>query len=183
MGLDIVELLMRIEDDFGIEIPDRDAERLTTPREVADYVCSRVDLVSPTHCITAREFYRLRTSIHELGVVRSGIRPRSRFVDLSPESERAHSWAELGKRVAARQWPSLERPWQRPSQSSYPRGCETVWGLARHLATWNDAVPTGTGARWCAETVLLRVRQITSEELGIKTFNDDDHYVLDLGAD
>jgi hypothetical protein len=44
-------------------------------------------------------------------------------------------------------------------------------------------VPSGPGATWCAETVLLRVRQITDEELGIKTFNDDDHYIHDLHVD
>ncbi len=40
MGLDIVELIMRVEEDFEIEIPDSIAETLTTPRTVIDYLMS-----------------------------------------------------------------------------------------------------------------------------------------------
>lgn len=38
MGLDLLELQMRIEDEFGIQIPDEDAARLGTPGAVADYL-------------------------------------------------------------------------------------------------------------------------------------------------
>ena len=41
MGLDGVELIMRIEEEFDIEIPDEDAERLTTVGSIADYVAER----------------------------------------------------------------------------------------------------------------------------------------------
>lgn len=37
-SLDAVELTMCIEDEFGINIPDEDAERLFTVRAIADYV-------------------------------------------------------------------------------------------------------------------------------------------------
>lgn len=37
-SLDIVELIMGIEEDFDIEIPDEDAEKLTTVGEAMDYV-------------------------------------------------------------------------------------------------------------------------------------------------
>lgn len=40
-SLDIVELIMRFEDQFGIEINDEDAEKLQTLAEVADYVHAR----------------------------------------------------------------------------------------------------------------------------------------------
>lgn len=42
MGLDIVELFMAFEERFGIEIPDKDASELYTPRRVTDYVWSKV---------------------------------------------------------------------------------------------------------------------------------------------
>ena len=38
MGLDIVELIMRVEEEFEIEIPDEIPENLTTPRTVIDYL-------------------------------------------------------------------------------------------------------------------------------------------------
>lgn len=37
-SLDIVELIMGIEEEFDIEIPDEDAEKLTTVGEALDYV-------------------------------------------------------------------------------------------------------------------------------------------------
>ncbi len=40
-SLDIVEFIMRFEDQFGIEINDEDAEKLQTLSEVVDYVHER----------------------------------------------------------------------------------------------------------------------------------------------
>ena len=37
-SLDVVELLMAIEDEFGIEIPDDDIEGLKTVGDVAEYI-------------------------------------------------------------------------------------------------------------------------------------------------
>lgn len=42
MGLDSVQLVMDLEEAFGIEIPDEDAARLETPRMVLDYVAARL---------------------------------------------------------------------------------------------------------------------------------------------
>ncbi|MDI6689079.1 MAG: acyl carrier protein [Actinomycetota bacterium] len=37
-SLDIVELIMALEEEFGIEISDEDAERITTVKDVVDYI-------------------------------------------------------------------------------------------------------------------------------------------------
>ncbi len=39
-SLDLVDLLMSIEDEFEIEIPDEDVEGLQTIGEVADYIAA-----------------------------------------------------------------------------------------------------------------------------------------------
>ena len=37
-SLDTVELVMAFEEEFGIEIPDEDAEKLTTVKQVIEYI-------------------------------------------------------------------------------------------------------------------------------------------------
>lgn len=37
-SLDIVELVMAFEEEFGIEIPDEDAEKIGRVREAIDYI-------------------------------------------------------------------------------------------------------------------------------------------------
>ncbi len=37
-SLDLVELIMELEDQFGIKIPDDDAQKLTTVGQSVDYV-------------------------------------------------------------------------------------------------------------------------------------------------
>ncbi|MNK71515.1 Acyl carrier protein [compost metagenome] len=39
-SLDTVELVMALEEEFEVEIPDEDAEKLTTVRAVLDYIKS-----------------------------------------------------------------------------------------------------------------------------------------------
>jgi len=41
MGLDSVELVMAIEEEFGIEIADADAAHMRTPRDVIDHISRR----------------------------------------------------------------------------------------------------------------------------------------------
>jgi acyl carrier protein len=37
-SLDTVELVMALEDEFGIEIPDEDAEKITRVKEAVEYI-------------------------------------------------------------------------------------------------------------------------------------------------
>ena len=39
-SLDTVELIMQLEEEFGIEIPDDDAEKITTVKAAIDYLDS-----------------------------------------------------------------------------------------------------------------------------------------------
>lgn len=41
-SLDIVELVMAIEKDFDIEIPDDEAEKITTVQHAIDYIVANV---------------------------------------------------------------------------------------------------------------------------------------------
>jgi acyl carrier protein len=37
-SLDTVELVMALEEEFGCEIPDEDAEKITTVKQAVDYI-------------------------------------------------------------------------------------------------------------------------------------------------
>lgn len=41
-SLDIVELIMALEEEFDIEIPDEDAEKVVTVQDVVDYLKENV---------------------------------------------------------------------------------------------------------------------------------------------
>lgn len=41
MGLDLVEMVYRIEEEFEVVIGDGEAEKMTTPRHVIDYLMRR----------------------------------------------------------------------------------------------------------------------------------------------
>lgn len=41
-SLDIVELIMGIEEEFDLEIPDTDAEKIVTVGDVVEYIKARV---------------------------------------------------------------------------------------------------------------------------------------------
>lgn len=40
-SLDVVELVMTFEEEFGLEIPDEDAEKIKTVKDAIDYVESK----------------------------------------------------------------------------------------------------------------------------------------------
>ncbi|KAI9136592.1 acyl carrier protein-like protein [Paraphysoderma sedebokerense] len=44
-SLDTVEVVMAIEDEFSIEIPDKDADEIITVKQAVDYISKREDAV------------------------------------------------------------------------------------------------------------------------------------------
>lgn len=60
MGLGVVELIIDIEQRFGIEIPDPVANRLRTPRQLIDHVCALVGASEDGECVSQHAFYVAR---------------------------------------------------------------------------------------------------------------------------
>ena len=42
-SLDVVEMIMELEDEFGIEVPDEEAEKLTTVGKAIEYIKGRME--------------------------------------------------------------------------------------------------------------------------------------------
>ncbi|CAD5211999.1 unnamed protein product [Bursaphelenchus okinawaensis] len=44
-SLDLVEITMALEDEFGFEIPESDVDKLKTPRDIQKYICEHEDVL------------------------------------------------------------------------------------------------------------------------------------------
>ena len=77
MGLDTVELVMRIEETFDITIPDAEAEKILTVGELYRYVLARVPVAEgePTRCLRRDDVLSLPSSADRWPRCRSKQRP------------------------------------------------------------------------------------------------------------
>lgn len=106
--MDGIELLIGVEDAFGIEIPDRDAAKLISVGQLYDYVRSRVGREGI--CPSRHVFYRLRGALEcGSGVARGALRPDTPLETVLPSVSRLHSWADLATRGELN-LPRLRRP-------------------------------------------------------------------------
>lgn len=65
MGLDGVELLMAVEEEFGIEIPDHAAEKMTTVGDTYEFLKRELKAVPPNHCLKQKLFFKFRRALIE----------------------------------------------------------------------------------------------------------------------
>jgi hypothetical protein len=114
MGLDLVELVMSVEEHFGIDIPDRDVVNLRTPGHLIEYVAARVPpaiLLSSAACSTQQAFYRLRrTLVTQLAMSRAAVHPSAALDAIFPIATRRKRWRELSRHYDRRVWPVLALP-------------------------------------------------------------------------
>ncbi len=109
MGLDGVELRMAVEERFGIEIPDEEAQELLTTRMLYDCVGRKVRSAPSDVCLTQRAFYLLRRSFHtDFSVPRNAFRPDVSLDELIPRIDRRRQWDRLKEHLGAKVWPQLK---------------------------------------------------------------------------
>jgi len=82
MGLDTVELVMKVEETFDLEIPDRVAAKLATVGQLQSYLVERINQRGDLPVDPAAIFVRLRDIIcKQLGVKADAVTPDARFVE------------------------------------------------------------------------------------------------------
>ncbi len=144
MGLEFVEMVLDLEDEFGISIADEEANKLTTVGAVIDYVRSRVKSADSGRCATSVSFYRIRRFlVEEFELKRSEVRPDSVLDQLIPIHKRRSFWKKLrntfGGRLPRLRWPLWLSLAFRPLATNLPAGCRTVRELAYFLARTDEA--------------------------------------------
>lgn len=124
MGLDSVELVMRIEETFDIRIPDSEVEKAYTVGDLYEIVWKHVKVGDSQKCVSQKLFYELRNSFsNELGVPKSEIKPKTLLNDVLPVSGRYKLWTDI-ERASGYKLPELlfSSPYQQMYQSGLAIG-------------------------------------------------------------
>jgi hypothetical protein len=111
MGLDGVELVMSIEEGFGVTIADAEAAACVTPAAVIDLVYGKLRASDERVCVSQRAFYLLRKGLTQtLGVSRREVGLTADIRSLTAGRPEREVWDDLKAAVQARSWPALARP-------------------------------------------------------------------------
>ncbi len=112
MGLDSVELVMAFEEEFGIEIPDEEAERMTIVSDVVSFYKKKLSGTAPEYCLTQRIFYKLRRALIEnYGLQRHMIARNTVLSDLISLQEIEEGWPYLQMFIDL-ETPNFKRSWE-----------------------------------------------------------------------
>jgi acyl carrier protein len=80
MGLDAVEIVIRVEEEFDISISDADAATITTTRQLIDYLMARPELADKrSRDAVAESVWQILEE--ELGIKRAKFTEDSRFIE------------------------------------------------------------------------------------------------------
>lgn len=138
MGLDVVELILRTEDEFSITISDEEAEASVTVGHLFKVVLSKLD--ATPGCLTSKAFYLTRRAlVDSLGVSRRSIRPATRLSPLMPDETRTTQWQRIREHIGLQTPPLRIRP---DLKQSLRKGSFFVFSAAAVvlcvLALWRD---------------------------------------------
>ena len=108
MGLDIVELVLTVEEEFDISLPDTDMEDIRTPRDLATYIYKRYQEYDKTKCSSQVGFYKIRRiMMEEFGFKRHQLYPDTKLQELFGKDIR-NKWKKLNSILDSKlNYPSL----------------------------------------------------------------------------
>jgi acyl carrier protein len=110
MGLDSIELLMEVEKTFGINIPDKEAEKIRTVGDFYEVVWHHLYDRHSNKCTSQVLFYKLRKAFNEqFAVDRNSVYPDSSPNDYFPKKDRRKAYGQFEKETAL-ELPSLHFP-------------------------------------------------------------------------
>ena len=179
MGLDTVELVMEIEDEFGFQMSDHDAELIQTCGQLSAYVVARVkpDPLGRTLCPTARAFYFLRRELMaQVPLPKRSLRPGTKLRDVLTEPYRCR-WPTVARHVGLEDFYSFGGR----SEAFFPAAFTRLGDLARKIALPKTyLIPDLSGS--IEQGVWERVQKIVSEQTGvaIDEIHPHTHFIRDL---
>ena len=122
MGLDSIEILMKVEETFEINIPDNEAEKIITVGDFHNLVWQYLDGRYSSRCKSQALFYKLRQSIFDtLQIPKNEFQLNSSLNNIFPKEKRREVYFNFSANT------SLELPKLRLPKS---------WGLFLNIFGW-----------------------------------------------
>lgn len=174
MGLDSVDLVLAVEEEFDLTISDAEASRCRTPGDIIAIITDRMLPTGRPTCRSQAAFHRLRRSLGSvLGVPRNAVKLNAPIDRWLPTHARRQAWDQLRTEVGSRRWPELKRPaWLQA----------TLWSLALAAGgaglTWQGPI-TALGLAALAGIVATRLTRPLADYLpaGLETVRSLVSYV------
>jgi len=111
MGLEAVEIVMQVEEGFGIAIKDSDAEKMVTPHDLIEQIMNQAGRTGRVPCLKQRAFHRIRASLmRRFGLKREQIRLETRLTEVVPRPARKNHFDEILKELGINKSIELVRP-------------------------------------------------------------------------
>lgn len=163
MGLDGVELVMAIEDRFGITIPDSVSSEIRTVDDLVGFCLDRIHAADSVYCPSLSSFLSLRCLVRE---IRNDpdlrLRPRDNVETVLEESDRKRLWQQLPELLKSHPR-ELRRPaWLRKTLVVVVLGFPIVlmavlpWHIEILTLIWCATIAWGMLLHWL--TINLRTR-------------------------
>ncbi|WP_420553633.1 phosphopantetheine-binding protein [Tenacibaculum aiptasiae] len=99
MGLDSVELVMTIEDKFGISIPNVECEQIVTVQQMADSVFKKIKFKPNKKCLSQIVFYKIRRALEQFENKKEDITPNTKISDLLNKTDLKNDWILLENEI------------------------------------------------------------------------------------
>jgi hypothetical protein len=100
MGLDAVEMLMDVEERFGITLRNAEFASLVRVEDLTRLVLARIAARNQVPCPCVPAFQTLRGDVRQvMGDANLRIRPRQPIVDVIPPGKRRAFWRQLKRRI------------------------------------------------------------------------------------
>lgn len=100
MGLDSVELLVAVEKTFDIEIPDFEAEQISTVGDLYESVWDKLQGKKSNKCKSAFLFYKFRRLLQDrYGISKKDFKLDSNINSIIPQERRKEEWFSIQSEV------------------------------------------------------------------------------------
>ncbi len=177
MGLDGVEIVMRAEETFGIEIPDKIAQQILTPAALVDFVAANVPMKPTEKCLSQQLFYRLRRGFRsQLKALSSTFNLDTPLKEILQKDQWPQVWAAIRAEVGQPEWPA-SIPWPGLLSSGPKTVRELIWQVAASLPKPDIAA----GEAWTRPRIQTEIRRIVGDQVGAWDYSLKASFVDDIG--